>query len=65
MDDSAFDRLAKVLGATPTRRTGIGLALGAALSALTSILQTDDADARGRRNGKGKRKRVIANCTSA
>ena len=58
MDDSTFDRLAKVLGAAPTRRTGLGLALGAAIGARTSVLQTDDADARGKRKGKGKRTRI-------
>jgi hypothetical protein len=60
MDDSTFDRLAKVLGATPTRRTGLSLAFGAAFGALTNLLPTDDAEARGKRNGEGRRKRATS-----
>lgn len=51
MDHAAFDHLARHLGSSLTRRTGLGLALGAALSRVVM----DEPGAAGK--GKGKKKR--------
>ena len=54
MDDTAFDRLTKRLGATPTRRNVFGLAIGAAVGGFAGLLGLSETDAK---NGKGKKKK--------
>jgi hypothetical protein len=56
MDHATFDDLARRLGTTSTRRTGLGLALGAAGGALASFFLTDDpgADGTGKKQKKNK-----------
>lgn len=62
IDDIAFDRFTRLLGATPRRRTALGLMLGAAMGGLTTLLETTDADARGKGKKKKKKKKQAAAC---
>jgi hypothetical protein len=53
MDDIAFDRLTKLLGATPNRRNVVVLAASAAIGSFAELLQPHESDARSK---KGKKK---------
>ncbi len=59
MDDSAFDRITKVLGVAPTRRTALGLAAGAAIGGLARLFAAPEleSEAKGKKKGKGKKKK--------
>ena len=56
MDDAAFDRVAKLLSATPRRRTTLGLLVGGALGGFSGLLRPD-ADAKGKGKGRKKKKK--------
>lgn len=55
MDDIAFDRLTKLLCATPNRRNVAGLVASAAIGSLAGLLQPNASAARSKK-GKGKKK---------
>ncbi|MCA9864367.1 MAG: hypothetical protein KC432_15145, partial [Thermomicrobiales bacterium] len=55
MDHASFDHLTRRLGATATRRTGLGLALGAA-SAFATLFGAAEPGAEGKGKGKNRKK---------
>ena len=57
MDDLLFDRWAKVLGTSPSRRTALGLAAGGVFCGLAGTLGLGQAGARNKKKGKQKNKK--------
>jgi hypothetical protein len=53
MDDIPFDRIAKALGASPTRRAVLGLAVSAAIGSLAGRLGMGETDAKRKKKKKG------------
>jgi hypothetical protein len=59
MDDSLFDRVTQLFGASPTRRSALGVVVGAAIGGLTRLLAQPEleSEARGKKKGKSKGKK--------
>jgi hypothetical protein len=57
MSDVAFDGLTRLLGATPRRRTVLGLLIGAAMGGFSALRELPDAAAGGKGKNKKKKKK--------